>query len=229
LERYPVTWVNWYDAARFVNWLNNGKGAADTEHGVYTLTGLTSVSGGRSPDAKFFLPTEDEWHKAAFYQPASAGGDTDNYWYYATRSNVRPSNVPPPGGANAANFYANPTGFALTGGQSLIPGFRYLTEVGSYAEASSYYGTFDQAGNVWEWNETVIIEENIYANRGLGGGSWLSGAGLPANGQYDGPPDADNLDVGFRVASVPESSDGLVASFCVPTLLRRRSRQPKAN
>lgn len=33
----PVCWVNWYDAARFCNWLHNGKGTGDTEIGAYNF------------------------------------------------------------------------------------------------------------------------------------------------------------------------------------------------
>src|SRR5262249_28549543 len=86
----PVTWVNWGDAARFANWMNNGQptgaqSAATTEDGAYTLSGRTDFTlwlVNRNPGATWFLPTESEWYKAAFYQPATQGGDTDSYWKY---------------------------------------------------------------------------------------------------------------------------------------------------
>lgn len=75
----PVNYVSWYDAARFANWLTTG----DTERGVYHFTEghlsdvvvheqATSRSG-----MAYFLPTEDEWYKAAYH---ANDGITGNYW-----------------------------------------------------------------------------------------------------------------------------------------------------
>ena len=73
-ENKPVVWVDWGAAARFANWLNNGQptGAEDsstTENGAYTLNGATSQAAlvlvNRNPGARWFIPTEDEWYKAA--------------------------------------------------------------------------------------------------------------------------------------------------------------------
>ena len=70
-ENKPVVYVSWFDAARFTNWLGNGQGSGDMETGAYDLmdavTGIISVN----PGAKAWLPTEDEWYKAAYYN-----GDT---------------------------------------------------------------------------------------------------------------------------------------------------------
>lgn len=69
----PVNYVNWGDAARFMNWLHNGQGNSSTETGAYTLNGamtrgeLMAVT--RNSDAKFWIPTENEWYKAAYYDP----------------------------------------------------------------------------------------------------------------------------------------------------------------
>ena len=75
----PVNYVSWYDAIRFANWVNNGQGAADTENGAYTLLGGTATpSNGpnipRNGDALWFVPSENEWYKAAYYQPADQAG-----------------------------------------------------------------------------------------------------------------------------------------------------------
>jgi hypothetical protein len=73
-KNLPVEYANFYDAERFANWLHNGQptGRQDsttTENGSYTLTGLLS-SGPRNPDATVVIPTENEWYKAAYYDPA---------------------------------------------------------------------------------------------------------------------------------------------------------------
>lgn len=72
----PVNYVSFFDALRFANWLNNGQGSADTETGAYTLLGGTATpSNGltavRNPAAGVFLPSENEWYKAAYYDGPS--------------------------------------------------------------------------------------------------------------------------------------------------------------
>jgi sulfatase modifying factor 1 len=64
----PVAFVSWYDAIRFTNWLHNGQGTGDTEHGAYTLAPLGAggipLNGSaiaRTAGAKWWLPSEDEW------------------------------------------------------------------------------------------------------------------------------------------------------------------------
>ena len=78
----PVTYVSWYDSARFANWLGNGQQtggqvAGNTETGAYTLTGNTGLIA-RNAGWTYSLPSENEWYKAAYHQPVSLGGDTDN-------------------------------------------------------------------------------------------------------------------------------------------------------
>ena len=95
----PVTYVGWNDAARFVNWLQNGQGAGSTETGVYDMSLTTPV---RSGSASFWIPSENEWYKAAYYDPG-VDGPGDDYWLYPTRSDTAPGNVIG-SGANQANF-----------------------------------------------------------------------------------------------------------------------------
>jgi sulfatase modifying factor 1 len=93
----PVTYVSWFDGARFANWLHNGQptgmqSAATTEDGAYTLSGaMSGVAVGRNVGATFVLPDENEWYKAAYHQPATVGGDSDGYWAYPTASNAIPN------------------------------------------------------------------------------------------------------------------------------------------
>jgi formylglycine-generating enzyme required for sulfatase activity len=71
----PVNYITWFRAARFVNWLHNGmvsgpQSSLTTESGVYTLNGANSgVSFAKNPDANYWIPSEDEWYKAAYYLP----------------------------------------------------------------------------------------------------------------------------------------------------------------
>ena len=101
---HPMNDVNWYEAARFANWMNNGQGNASTETGAYTLLGGTPMPHNfyditRNPGATVFLPSEDEWYKAAYY---NAG--TNSYYQYPTSSNAQPYRSYPTATPNSANF-----------------------------------------------------------------------------------------------------------------------------
>jgi sulfatase modifying factor 1 len=177
-----VAWVSWYDTLRFANWLHNGQlrgaeGAASTEFGAYTFTGETQVSS-RNPDAKFFIPSENEWYKAAYYQ----GGTNAFYWAFPTRSDTPPQALLPNNSDNSANYDQVA---------------RVVTPVGAYPASQGYYGTHDQAGNLWEWNEAVID-----GDRGLRGGSYGDYLLLLHASYRDSQtPTMENEFVGFRIAA----------------------------
>ena len=85
-ENHAVGGVSFLSAMRFVNWLSNGQGTGDTERGSYDVAIFGGVAT-RTPGAGFVLPSENEWYKAAFFQPQESGGPPSNYWTYATSSN----------------------------------------------------------------------------------------------------------------------------------------------
>ncbi len=206
----PVNHVSWYDTLRFSNWLHNGQltGAQDastTENGAYEMSLGDGVV--RKPGARVFLPTDDEWYKAAYYDDAGSV-----YYDYPTGTDTDPSNVlsnPASDPGNNANFY----GVAFTIGSPY-----YSTEVGDFENSASPYGTFDQGGNVREWTETADI-----LSRMLRGGDWNSlfidlHVSLPT---YSSPTNEGDY-TGFRVASseaIPEPGSitllvcGLVAGL----------------
>lgn len=215
----PVAQVNFWDAARFVNWLHNGQtsGAQDTsttEDGAYTLGGVSipdNLSIFRNVGAKWFLPNEDEWYKAAFHQPASQGGDSDDYWMFPTASNIQPivatadsvGDISNPG-PNVANYSDFAQWNGSTGGN--------VTTVGSAGpQSESYYGTTDQAGNAWDWQETIVFTSVNILNqdgRRVWGGSYENN---PSNFRADhnahhfiATEDRPNL--GFRVARYAQES-----------------------
>ncbi len=204
----PVNFVSWCDAARFANWLHNGQptGAQDlstTEDGSYYLNGATSWAAlqavVREPDATWVIPSEDEWYKAAYHYN---DGVTGNYYRYPTRTDATPNNGNPEGDTgNSVNFDE--------GGDFTIGSPYWRTQVGFFGLSESPYDTFDQGGNVWEWNEAVIEDWH----RGLRGGSFFSQGfyGAPylrAAYRYGDYPSGDdlNLNIGFRVALVSEQA-----------------------
>jgi sulfatase modifying factor 1 len=196
----PVTHLSFLDACRFCNWLHNGQGEGDTETGAYTLNGYKGTDGRRirrNAGAKYFIPTEDEWSKAAYYDPNKPGGP--GYWNYPTRSDLKPGRDP--ASTNAANWYA---------GGFLDP-VHFYTEVGRFSLANSAYGTFDQAGNVFEWTEDL----HPPFLRTLRGGAYDSddaGLNVPTRNPVFSSI-SDVPDVGFRVAaSVPGQAPPMVAT-----------------
>jgi formylglycine-generating enzyme required for sulfatase activity len=216
----PVTYVSWGDAARFSNWLHNGQptgaqNASTTEDGAYTLNGATSNAAlsavTRNSGAQWFIPSESEWYKAAYHQPAAQGGDSDDYWNYPMGTNSVPYSDQPPGATpdntRVGNFYADDglangydDGFAVTGSTINSSTQNYLTDVGAYTSSSSPYGTYDQGGNVFEWNEALISG----SFRGLRGGSWNSDSSfLQASIRVRSDPSNEFNSFGFRVATVP--------------------------
>jgi formylglycine-generating enzyme required for sulfatase activity len=85
----PVNFVSWFDAARYCNWLHNNYGS--TETGAYTLNGATSGNAvAKNPGALYWIPTENEWYKAAYHK---SGGLNTGYWAYATQSDDAPTPV----------------------------------------------------------------------------------------------------------------------------------------
>jgi formylglycine-generating enzyme required for sulfatase activity len=206
----PVTFVSWFDAARFCNWLHNGRpsGAQDattTENGAYPLNGVTSggLTISRNPGAKFWIPSEDEWYKAAYHDPrtgANGGPPGDDfYWLYPTKSDAAPGNtigVATP--SNHANFRTPNNFFSVTQSGSFDSNQNYLTAVGSYPGSAGFYGTLDQGGNVFEWNDAVISG----SFRGLRGGSWNDDEDdLRSSSRNNNDPGLELNNIGVRVAS----------------------------
>lgn len=230
----PVNYVSWGDAARFCNWLHNGQptGVQDdstTEAGAYDLNGATSAADlmavTRESGSTWFIPTENEWYKAAYHKN---DGVTANYFDYPTSSDTVPSNdlIDPDPGNNANFSVASGHISDLTIGSPY-----FTTEVGEFENSESPYDTFDQGGNLWEWNETAVTG----SSRGLRGGNWSDNFSsmLCTNRHGSGyDPTHEYLDLGFRVASsqvVPEPTclciwSLLGAAVGVGAWRRRRNR-----
>ncbi len=196
-ERRAMPNIAWFSAARFANWIHNGatKGA-DTETGAYTLNHATSGVFLRNPGARWWVPSEDEWYKAAYFDPTLAAGG--GYWEYPTRSNTRPVKEPPPGltagGVNSANY------------DKTMPDLKKITPVGAYPNSKSHYGLFDQAGLLWQWNDATYADgTGKPLNRGIRGGSWSLGRlNVSRLSPRDYPPDYQDDDSGFRLATVKQ-------------------------
>ena len=197
----PVNFVGFRDAVRFTNWLHHGQkigsDGSDTETGAYIIT--ASGVQPRSPEARWFLPSEDEWYKAAYYDPTRNSG-TGGFHEYATRSD----SIPQPAIADAAGVISNSgpgvANYARAANWGGLHG--NVTTVGSAGPgATSYFGTSDQAGNLWEWNESSFG----LTGRGVRGGSWDDVAASMAARMrlsYDANDGEGTRFLGFRVATL---------------------------
>ncbi|MGA2496524.1 MAG: SUMF1/EgtB/PvdO family nonheme iron enzyme [Tepidisphaeraceae bacterium] len=203
----PVNYVSFWDACRFANWLQNGQptgaqGPGTTETGAYTLTpdGITTNTIARNAGATWAVTNENEWYKAAYYDPNKYGIGLAGYWKYPTKSDTAPGrdmNDPYPG--NNANYYYFGSGtYPIDRDDG-----RFTTLVGQFQDSASPYGTFDQGGNVSEWNEATVIGSNGLSYRSWRGGSFRSDANdlLASHRSYDLPTSEFNT-IGFRVVEL---------------------------
>ena len=211
----PATGINWFEAAKYVNWLNTSTGGTAAYKfvgGTFTLwsagdAGYNANNMFRNSLAKYVLPSTDEWYKAAY-------GKADGGWSnFANGTDSAPTAVA--GGTD--------TNTAVYGWQS---GPADINNAGGL----SAYETMGQGGNAWEWNETAWDGINNIAgeNRDVRGGSfhdfvWYNIVLDNSSRYYDNSPSFENFHIGFRVASVPEpSSLSLLALGGVVVALRRR-------
>ena len=211
----PATGITWYEAAKFVNWLNTSTGgtAAYKFDGSGNFqrwsagdSGYNANNNLRNSLAKYWLPSSNEWYKAAY-------GNMNGTWNsYPTGSNSAPTAVASGTAANTAVY-----------GQSLDTGPADITNAGGL----SAYGTMGQGGNVGEWigapydsYNNIMTWDYWYEIRG---GHYVSPSeGLYAMyGRNELVPSGESILLGFRVASVPEPSSlsllalgGVVVAFC---------------
>ena len=225
----PITFVSWFDAARFANWMTNDQGGpGTTETGAYTLNNATSgVAPAKTPGAAFYIPTENEWYKAAYYSPALNSG-SGGYYDYATQSDSAPGNTIGTG-SNQANYYTGGK-YSVTQSSSQSSSQNYLTDVGAFSGSGSFYGTFDQSGNVYQWND---LDGVAGSSRGIRGGSWSDSSQfhLSSSNRFPFAPSSERELLGFRLASpvaVPEPSTYAMALAGLAcggyTMFRRRKR-----
>jgi len=189
----PAANISWYQAAAFVNWLNNTTGHQAAYNltysgGAYTQALWQSGQAGYNPSnpfrnslALYVLPSENEWYKAAFGLSNGSG-----YTLYAVNSNTRPTAVA--SGTSAGTLVYNQAG----------PASVYQ------AGGLSSYGTMGQTGNIWQWTETA--QTGINGGRHIRGDVWFDDGSLSsttANFNHDfDPSNYRGNDIGIRVASI---------------------------
>jgi sulfatase modifying factor 1 len=188
----PATSISWFEAAKFVNWLNTSSGSSPAYKfdagGTFQLwqpsdAGFNANNPFRNSLANYFLPSVNEWYKAAYFDPLNGV-----YYDYPTGSNVAPTAVASGTAAGTAILQQNiPADITLAG-------------------ALSAFGTMAQGGNAYEWNETESNMSFSVSGRAIRGGFYGSNSlDLLADQLLNIIPSSDGTDLGFRVGSaVPE-------------------------
>lgn len=221
---YPVE-IGWRYAARYCNWLHNGKvnEAWAFENGAYDTSTFGDVAGGyftdqisHNPDAKFWIPTIDEWHKAAYFDPSKYGQNQPGYWLYPTTSDTAPvSGLPENGGETSA-------GVPRTG-----PDFDY-PPTAAYADVMSPWGLWDLSGGYSEWLETVGQRPGEFPNSRRQRGSYAGDTNWDINDASTGASLAESVQLGYGgvriVSRIPEPGTalGVLLLRCRSLLTRRR-------
>ena len=205
----PVSNISWYEAVQFVNYLNTSKGyqaaykfTGTKGTGSYTFgiwevgdTGYDAGNPLRNSNAHYFLPTENEWVKAAFWNGA-------NLQTYASIDD----SLPVPGvDSNYDHLYDQPWKV--------------------FKGAEELNGTFNMMGNVWEWLETPYQPDpEIFSLRGTSFGDH-GDTFIKPNAWAGNPPDEELFDSGFRVASAIPEPCSLVLLGLGGFMLRRKMRR----
>lgn len=208
----------------YCNWLcNNQSGSPGAlDHGAYNTDTFSTNPDQtfndqltHTPGAAFWIPTLDEWLKAAHFDPNKFGAGQGGWWQYPNRSDVALNYGPP--GEGQAN-----AGFTLPDfGQWSIP----LT---SYPATLSAWGMLDSAGGSAEWLEDALGQggpryrgvEGSYAGLGL----YLSELNDRATRFYSDSPHIAASYQGFRIASIPCPATALMGVMLIPGVTLRRRR-----
>lgn len=212
-ENFPITYVSWLSAARFCNWLQNDQPQGDqdektTEKGAYDLDGFMGGVVPATKDAAWFLPTEDQWYKAAYYK---GGGTNAGYWRYPIQSDIAPDNLLEGNKNNNANIFIIKTVKNWRG--ALIKEETYskksppfLTEVSAFANSYGPYGTYDMGGNVFEWVDANRLDLDP-DSQVVRGGCWSKDFGVASlESRYRNITNSFSSEssiIGFRVATRP--------------------------
>ena len=217
--------MSWEYAARYVNWLHNGKvnepwafdtGVYDTSTFVQNPDGSYSHQTTHSPDAKFWMPSADEWLKAAYWDPEKDGGE-GGYWLFPNGSDEesRPGLLPEEGGERNA-------------GQS----DDFPLPVQSFEHVQSPWGLFDMAGGVEEWSSTQLEREQrdrVFVYGSHWGQSSYEDPYFPPDligSRASGSITLGTIKTGLRLAAAPIPSVGTLPALAIGIIGNMRRYRP---
>lgn len=220
-ESLPITQVSLYSVLCYINWKEHGspilEAGADVDailkHGAYEfLEDGTIVPNEKS---HFYLPSHDEWIKAAYYTSNKLGG-----WYslYPTQHDTPPGNnngdVTNQENYNSRSWLSSP--------------LLALTPVDYFSESKSYYGCYDMGGNVNEWTYTFdgsgsfVVRGGSYESQyNYSGSNDLMINAIPKS--YD--PSTESATIGFRIAERDFSNEDAASQKNIPADIINRIKE----
>jgi len=230
-EMMPVGNISWRMSAMLCNWYENHKstdrsafmnGAYDVSTFGYSGTTFTDQFY-HNPGAHYWIPTWDEWLKAAHYDPNKNGPGEAGWWKFAMKRDTYPAYGPPGAMVDGELAQANAGWTSID-----FPGYDPLSvPLGAYPNAPSPWGLLDAAGGSSEWTEEIRFVVGLYPTfRGIDGSSRITSTG-PDFVNFIGAeyPSINLLDYGFRIASsVPAPGSCALAVGLLATCARRKRR-----
>ncbi len=166
LEHCPADDLTILEAMCYCNWLQNGRptNVSQLMQGVYDISLYLNVGSThlfapipRSPDARYWIPTQDEWVKAAYFDPNRTGPSQPGYWSYPIARETPPIGGPPaPYGDGESNWGFG--GYFDEHGEYIR---RWMIPVVSYPTIQSPWGLFDASGGMSEVTATPLLWQEI--------------------------------------------------------------------
>lgn len=229
----PVAGISWRDAARYCNWLCNEKAPtraaiADGAYDTSTFSGnrrdgFTDQAAHR-PDAKFWIPTLDEWMKAVYYDPNRYASGLGGWWRTAGMQDDPLTPGLPGQGQTSAGYEFDPVPF---------PPEEWNVALGAYTTTQSAWGLWDGSGGTSEWTEDWLFtdpvrSDRVYDGAAAGWYNYYTGVDDVTGYLADGPQ-AGQTHVSFRVASsAPAPGTPLASMGAVLAMAGRRARRGRA-
>ena len=219
---FPVSGVTWRTGALFCNWLHNDKstdlsaimnGAYDASTFGYDGQSRFTDQQAHNPDARYWIPTIDEWIKAVYFDPNHGGQGVPGWWYLA------------PNGSNTTLIYAPPEAGGQANANFDLPiNGQFRIPLMAYPDVASPWGVLDAGGATREMLESIKVVDSIPYRRIIGS-HWTSfSSSVDYIAQNGGVfPDTPSPFYGIRVAAaVPAPGSCLVLAGAVGWSLRRR-------
>ncbi|MCC7389530.1 MAG: SUMF1/EgtB/PvdO family nonheme iron enzyme [Phycisphaerales bacterium] len=218
--------MTWRMAARFCNWMHNGQvnEAWAFKDGAYDTSTFTENDNpppffndqdAHRADARYWIPTLDEWWKAVYYDPDKDGAGEGGWWEQPNGTDtVLIADFPENGGETNAGLSA--------GTGEWDP----RITVGMYPDVRTPWGLLDASGGLREWTEEWTQNHSGRFVEGSSRDDWFDYEYLDWVGGWDYRlPENDYEYTGLRVATVvpaPPLGPGTVVAFACVAVSRRR-------